>query len=176
MNARSRQVLALTLASLFLLSFIPQEASAFPYLVEGYLKDGNGNPILLVDVKLTGQVYDMGVQDYVDLVQTKTTDTKGYFRFDIGAGEPGGYDMGSEVTVSYTVGEDVASKTITIQGLGAWANLTFEKPPSIPDILFSPVGLVFLVVIASVILVGFYMKKATKEEEEHTIDKGRRRR
>ena len=176
MYARSRQVLALTLATLFLLSFIPQEASAFPYRLEGYLKDGDGNPIIMADIELTGQVYDMGVQDYVDLVLTKTTDTKGYFRFDIGAGEPGGYDMGSDITISYSVGGKEASKSVTLEGLNAWANLTYEKAPSILDILFSPVGLVSMVILVSVVLVGSYMHKSNKEEEEETRDKGRRRR
>ena len=176
MNARYRQVLVLTLATLFLLSFIPQEASAFPYCIEGYLKDGEGHPIILAEIELKGQVYDMNVQDYIEAVVTKSTDNTGYFRFDIGAGEPGGYDMGSEMTVSYSVGGDEVSKTVTIQGLRVWANLTYEKPDSISDILFSPVGLISLVVIASVVLVGFYMYKSNKEEKKDTRDTGRRRR
>ena len=87
----------------------------------------------------------------MNLVQTKYTDTHGYFRFDIGAGEPGGYDMGSEIKVSYTVGDGSVSKSITIDGLGSWANLTYEKTPSLTEILFTPVGLVSLVIIISVI-------------------------
>ena len=51
MNARSRQVLVLTLATLFLLTFIPQEASAFPYRIEGYLNDGGGNPIIKAEIE-----------------------------------------------------------------------------------------------------------------------------
>ena len=178
MNARSRQVLVLTLATLFLLTFIPQEASAFPYRIEGYLNDGGGNPIIKAEIEITGLVYDPGVQDYVNLVQTKYTDTHGYFRFDIGAGEPGGYDMGSEIKVSYTVGDGSVSKSITIDGLGSWANLTYEKIPSLTEILFSPAGLIGLVVIASVFFVGLYARKSKKEEEESkdTKNAGRRRR
>ena len=112
----------------------------------------------------------------MDLVQTKTTDNTGYFRFDIGAGEPGGYDMDSEIIVSYSVGGDEVSNSITIQGLGTWANLTYEKPTSISDIIFSPVGLISLVIIASVVLVGLYMYKSNKEEKKDTRDTGRRRR
>ena len=178
MNARYRQVLVLTLATLFLLSFIPQEASAFPYRIEGYLKDGDGHPITLAEIELSGQVYDIGVQDYVDLVQTKTTDNTGHFRFDIGAGEPGGYDMGSKVIVSYTAGDDVVSKSVTLNGLGSWANLTYEKSSSFTETLFSPVGLISMVIVASVIFVGLYAHKSKKEEEEgrDTRDTGRRRR
>jgi len=161
-----RVVLVLLLVSLFLIMAIPQEASAFPYKLEGYLRDVDGNPIPQGSIFVTGMVYDVVEQDFIQASVNETTNSLGYYRFDMGVGEPGGFDSGSTVTVSYLTGEDdEASTTIILDGFSSWANLTYEKKQSFVDTIVSPVGLVIFVVLVSVVFIGYQFYKKPDEDE-----------
>ncbi len=161
-----RVALAILLVSLFLLMAIPQEASAFPFKLEGYLTDIDGNPIPQGRIFVTGMVYDVVEQDFISASVNVTTDSLGYYRFDMGVSEPGGFDAGSTVTVSYHTGEaDEASTTIILDGFSGWADLTYEKKQSFVDIIVSPVGLVILVALVSIAFIGYQSYKTSDEDE-----------
>ena len=183
MNTRIRRILVLTLAFIFLLSFVPQEASAFPYKIEGYLKDSEGVPITLAEITLSGDMYNSSIQDFEVLELYTSTDSNGYYRFIVGAMEPGGFDEGISLTVSYSISGDTVSKTITVQGgsRGSWANLTYSEETGISDVLASPIGLISVVVLTSAVFIGYYMYKSdtrgsVKGEEKESSQRVERRR
>ena len=166
MNTRFRQILALTLVAIFLLSFTPQEASAIPYKLEGYLKDYNGAPIPNANISITGELYDMGVQDMVSITLYETTDQQGHYVIYLAANEPGGFFMDSIMTVSYLVdGVALASNTAKIQGLGVWANLTYEKSTSPTDVFKSPIGVLSIVFLTAILLIAYFVLRSSKEEK-----------
>ena len=165
MRSGIRLVLTLLLALLFLLMTIPQEASAFPYKLEGYLRDIDGNPIPQGRIFVTGLVYDVVEQDFIQASVNVTTNSQGYYRFDMGVGEPGGFDAGSTVTVSYRTGEkDEASTTIILDGYSNWVDLTYQEKQSFVDIIVSPVGIIIFVALASIAFIGYQFYKTSDED------------
>ena len=55
----ARLSVLVSLAAVFLLiaATLPQSTSAFPYRLEGYLKDDAGNPISGATIEVTGQIF-----------------------------------------------------------------------------------------------------------------------
>ena len=178
MSLRFRAFIALSLVFLFLFTFIPKEVSAFPYRVEGYLKDSQGIPIPSAEIRLTGEIFDYDeIQDYIELVQTRYTDNTGYFRFDIGVAplSPDGYVP--PVIVSYETDVQEVSKSIDLEGLNTWTNLTYEEPTSAIDLLFSPIGIVAIVILISIAFAGFYIYRPKDESmKANDSDRAGRRR
>jgi hypothetical protein len=162
-----RVILAIIITSFILFSTIPRETVAIPFKVQGYLKDSDGLPVTLAKVTFTGQIYDPGVQDYIDITLNATTDANGYFKIYLAAMEPGGFDQNSIVTVAYTTEGQVVSQEITIQGLGAWTNLTYKEKPNLVTILFSPVGLISIVALASAIFIGYYLYHTSRKDSHN---------
>ncbi len=181
MRQATRAVLALLLVSLILILAFPHRTSAIPYKIEGYLKDSRGLSIPMANISISGRYYNSTVQGFQTETYYVTTDTTGYFRLNIAAMEPGGFESGTEMTVSYRSEGVTVSKTITIQGLGAWANLTYEEKPNLVDALTSPVGIVALVLISTAIFVVYYLyhsgdKESTQQTENAPKRVERRRR
>ena len=185
MRTGFRLLLAFMLVSIFLLSAIPKETSAIPYKIEGYLKNSDEMPIVLANISITGRYYNNSIQGFQTATSYVITNSEGYFKLYIAAAEPGGYETGGEMSVSYRSGDDTVSKVITIQGIGVWANLTFEAKPNLLDALSSPAGLVIMVLSASVILVGYYIYHSSgdksniqdkKEERPKRVERRRRQR
>ena len=182
MNTRIRAIIALFLVSLFFITLIPDEASAFPYRIKGYLRDGDGNPIPGGNISITGEAYDIGIQGYVESTIWLSTDNTGFYEQAV-ENDPsfGGFIDGS-VIISYNPlnGEEGVSESMEFNGLGSWVNLTYEEKVNAIDVLFSPVGLISIVVLVSTCLIGYYMYKSSKEDEDNTSetkrDVGRRRR
>lgn len=182
MNTRNRVILSLFIVSLFLLTFIPEEATAIPYRIKGYLRDVDGNPIPDGNISITGETYDIGIQDFSETTIWLMTDNTGYYGIALAYNEPGGFDTGATVIISYNPsnGDDGVSESVTFDGLQSWANLTYEKNANLIDLLFSPIGLISIVIIVSTCFIGYYMYRSSKEEEGETPESkrsnGRRRR
>jgi hypothetical protein len=157
MRTECRLILAIILVSILLFSAMPRETSAIPFKIQGYLRDTNGMPITLANISLTGRYYNNSAQGYQTATSYVITNSEGYFKQYIAANEPGGYASGSEMTVSYKAGNDIVTTIVVIDGLGAWANLTYESKGSIVDAISSPLGVITVIVIVSVILVVFYI-------------------
>lgn len=174
MRTGFRLILAIMLVSALMLSSMPRNAVAIPYKVQGYLLDENGVPITLANISFSGEVYDMGTQDMEQKTWYKITDANGYFVIYLAADEPGGMYLGSTLTVSYDSGEEVASTSVTIQGLSAWANLTYDEKPGIGDILLSPVGAAIFVILVTAIVIGYFVLRVEKPEEIPPEEKPRK--
>ena len=166
MNTRIRAILALFLVSLFFITLIPDEASAIPYKLEGYLKDDLGNPITLANISISGEVYDMAIQDVIPKTYYRITDQHGYYVIYLPVDEPSGYFMGSTLTVVYTSGDEVTTNSVNIQGLSTWANLTYETPFSAGEFIKSPVGIILVVLVISVLMIGYFTSRPGKEDED----------
>jgi hypothetical protein len=164
MRTGCRIVLALLLVSVVLLSALPIKTSAIPFKIEGYLKNTDGMPITLANISISGRYYNSSAQGFQTANFYVDTDSNGYFKLYVAAAEPGGYETGTEMTVAYRTGDGVLSKVVTIQGTGVWANLTYEKKPSVVDALTSTVGLVIVVVLATVTMVGYYLYRSSSEK------------
>jgi len=181
MNARARALLALFLATIFLFTSIPQEAEAFPFRIQGFLKDENGAPIPLANITLVGEVYDLSIQDFREGRISVLTDSSGYYQISPGVSEPNGFDDGSTGEIIYYLsnGDEGASTTITFSGLRTWANITYEEEATPSEIILSPVGIVSIVVIITLIFVVVYYIRLPENEEEETVKNqrnvGRRR-
>ena len=166
MNARLRQVIVITLASLFLLSAIPQKTYAFSFKVEGFLKDENGIPIPNANISISGDYYDYSVQNLVPRTFYRTTDNNGYYVIYVAASEPDGFIMETTLTASYLLdGEVVSSNTGKVLGLGVWMNLSYEEPSSPGDFFKTPAGILSVIILISVFIIGFFAMRTPKEEE-----------
>lgn len=184
MNTRIRVLIALFLVSLFFITLIPDEASAYPYKIEGYLKDSEGIPIRLADITLSGEVYNVSIQDFETTELHISTDSNGYYVIVVAAMEPGGFDEGSTLTASYSTSEDTVSKEIIVQGgaRGSWANLTYSEETGLLDTLASPPGVISIVVLTSAVFIGYYIYKSDtrgsvkgEEKESPRVERRRRR-
>lgn len=184
MNTGFKRLLIIALVSIILFSTLPREASAEPYQIEGYLKDSNGLPITLANISLSGNVYD--IESHTNIIGTLYTETNanGYYKFNPGIDEPGGFAQGSKLIVAYKTGDQTVDQEITIQGYSQWVNLTYEKR-SISDILYSPIGVFSIIALFSVIFLSIYLyksKSSKNNENDEQSDKkvprkiGRRRR
>lgn len=165
MRAGIRRAIAIALLSAMMLSLVPPGAEAIPYKIEGYLRDTQGVPITLANITISGMVYDMGVQDYVTSDSYALTDSNGYFKAYVAAIEPGGYNEGSVLTVSYTGEDGPVTTQITVGGLGAWANLTYEEHTSFLDAVSSPAGIITIVLIATAAVVLYLILRVPKEDD-----------
>jgi hypothetical protein len=175
MRQATRTALALLLVSSILILAVPHRTSAIPYKIEGYLKDSRGLPIPMANISISGRYYNSSAQGFQTETYYVTSDSAGYFRLHIAAMEPGGFDTGTEMMVSYRSEGVTVSKTITIQGLGAWANLTYEEKPNLVDAITSPLGIITLVLISTAIFVAYYLYHAgDKEKTQQTEDAPKR--
>ena len=170
MRQATKAVLALLLISVVMISTVPLRTSAIPYKIEGYLKDTQGLPIALANISVSGRYYNSTAQGYQTETYYITTDTTGYFRLNVAAMEPGGFDTGTEMTVSYRSQGVTVSKVVTVQGLGSWANLTFEEKPNLIDALTSPLGLMVLVMVSAAILIVIYLYHSGDKEKVQQTD------
>jgi hypothetical protein len=172
MRPAIRRAIALALVAAIALSLVPSSTSAIPYKIEGYLRDSEGRPITLANISVTGQVYDLGIPGYVNLTNYAQTDANGYYRIWVGAMEPGAYEQGGVLTVSYNGEEGRASSVLTVSGLGAWANLTYEDSGSILDTLASPLGIVTITVIAASVAAAYFILRRTQAEGDDRAGAG----
>ena len=143
MNTRFRQILTLSLVTIFLLTLIPQEASAFPYRLKGYVWDEEGNPILDGNISLTGDVYNPDIQDYEKGTLWALTDNTGFYQL-FPESDPSFGGFSGPIVISYNPlnGDDGVSRTVTYDGMDIWANLTYSEKTGIADVFTSPVGLI----------------------------------
>ena len=175
-------ILALLLVFAVVLSMVPGESEAIPYRIRGYLKNSDGTPITLAQVSLTGEVYNISIPGYQTRTFFSTTDANGYFQFAVAAMEPDGFDQNSVLTVSYSTSDGSVSREFNVVGIGTWANLTFEEKSGILDVLLSPTGALFMVIIAAAALVSYYLwhssdpSKLEETEGEETKKRVERRR
>ncbi|MFO7618829.1 MAG: carboxypeptidase-like regulatory domain-containing protein [Thermoplasmata archaeon] len=168
-----RLALALLLASLLFLSVMPKESSASPYKIEGYLKDGQGNPITLANITISGERYDTMTGVYTPTTVYEETNANGYYVVYVwGPNEPDGFPAGSQITISYGSGKDAVSTTVTVAaGLGVWGNLTYKESPDIIDVLSSPAGVLLIVIAVSAIMIGYYITKSHKKDTDEVQPK-----
>ncbi len=176
-----RLALVFFLACLLVFTALPEQTSAFPYKLQGYLKDDNGVPIPLANISISGEKYDMATQDMVETTYYRLTDEYGYYIIYFGADEPGGFYMDSVITVSYVSEDDVTTTTMRIEGLSGWANLTYHETPGLADYIVSPTGVAVIIISASAVIVSVYLFRRGKspdarEEPSQTPPKTRRRR
>jgi hypothetical protein len=164
MRTGAKLALAFLLVSSILLSAVPDNSSAIPYKIEGYLMDSEGLPIPLANMSVTGKVYDQTIPAYTNVTSYTETDANGYYKFWVGAMEPGSYNDGSKVTVAYNGPEGRICTDVTIGGLGAWANLTYEEQTGLIDVIMSPMGLVTLVAIVSAAFIVYYILSTSDKD------------
>jgi hypothetical protein len=170
----SRIAIASFVVCILMISAVPGESVAIPYKIEGYLNDGEGLPITLANISITGEVYDIGVQDMVSQTWYRTTDAYGKYVIYLAANEPGGLFMNSTVTVSYRSGDDIVSRDVTISGLSVWANLTYKESLGLGDYLMSPIGILIIVILIVAVMIGFYISKSESPEEVKDSEQSKR--
>jgi hypothetical protein len=140
MTPRSNLALSSVLAILLVLSVVPGNSMAFPYKIQGYLMDGEGNPIPSANISISGELFDPITQEYTPVTHYRETDASGYYVIYVAGNEPGGFPLGSLITIMYDSGDLSATTTVTIeQGLGSWGNLTYDPvTPTLKRIVISP--------------------------------------
>ena len=167
-------VLLVAICLLMVPVFSPS-VSAFPYRLEGYLKNSDDGPIPHATLVLTVSVFNMTTQSFEPRNVTTITDNFGYYRFDVGVDEPGGLVGDEAATLSFDDGERSVSKPLTLTGIRAWQNLTASSNSSPLDFLLSPIGLVILVVSATAIVITIFTFTSREKEEESATEEAKDR-
>ena len=160
---------------LLMVPVLSPRVSAFPYRLEGYLEDSDGNPIPHATIVLTGTVFNMTTQSFGPGNITTTTDNSGYYRINVGVDEPGGLVGDETVTLSFDDGERSVSEPLTLTGTSAWKNLTASSGSNPLDFLLSPIGLVILVVGVTAIVIAIFAFTSREKEEESATEEARDR-
>jgi hypothetical protein len=175
MGRSLKTVVTLTTVFLLLVLTLPDNGRAFPYQVEGYLKDSEGNPIPFATLQVTGTIYNMSSEFFEETTISfpENTTTNGYFRLAFEVNQAG--FTNDPLTLSYTDGEVTASRTFTPIGVRIWLNLTTGSESSPLDFLLSPPGMALIVIIVFGMIVGVYWLKTTGKEEEDMVEEAKRK-
>lgn len=120
----------ITLAIVLLLAFTitPDSGSAFPYHVEGYLKDADGLSIPHATLEVTGFVYNISSESFEEVTMSfpDESDNFGYFDIAFGVDEPGGFTNGETITIKATYNSKTLFSSLTLENLRTWKNLTAD--------------------------------------------------
>jgi hypothetical protein len=183
MGRRGISLAVILLSAAMLLSLMPNNSSAFPYVIKGNLKDEDGNPIPHATLTLTGQVYNISSEQFEEAsaVFTDATGGSGYYQITVGVDEPGGFSTGDVIVLAYSSDTGEVSSSFTLTGLGTWNNMTAEGKTSLLDSLFSPLGIAIIVIILFILIVAGYWFTSTEKDEDDITETartkvGRRRR
>lgn len=183
MGRRGITLTVAVLSGLLLLSAMPNNSSAFPYEIEGYLKDADGSAIPHATLRLTGPIYNISSEQFEEetALFQDATGNSGYFSIHMGVDEPGGFVTGDTVTLSYSEDGGEASVTFTLQDMGTWKNLTAKGQTDPLDFLLSPMGMVLIIIVVFVLVVAAYWYTSREKDDEDDIEDartkvGRRRR
>jgi|GEM_PF-3885046 len=183
MGKRGITLVIVILSGALLLSMIPDNSSAFPYRVKGYLKTEDGTPIPHGTIRISGSVFNIssGQVEMSSSSFTDATSSTGYFDISFGVDEPGGLSTGDSITISYSDEDRDVSHQFVLTGVGSWVNLTAEDRSTLTDNLFSPVGIAVIVIVLFVMIVAGYWYSSREKEEELKSEEaktkvGRRRR
>ena len=170
----------IALACLLLLSVIPSNGSAFPYQIEGYLKDSHGDPVPHATLRVTGMVYNItsGQFEEETAIFPDATSNSGYYRIAFGVDEPGGIASAEPVTLSCVIGNLEATSTFTLEGDrmesdDPRSNLVLEGETNIWDFFTTPIGIAMVIVLVFVLIIAIYWYTSREEEEKEASEEAR---
>jgi hypothetical protein len=185
MGRSLKTIITLTTVLLLLFLIIPDNSSAFPCRIRGYLKDAEGNPIPHATITVTGTIYNVttGLNEEINFplpVYNETaypmihpTDVNGYFRVSFDVNHIG--FTSDALTLSYSDGERSVSRIFTTGINIIWLNLTVESGFSAGDFLLSPPGMALIVIIVFVMIVAVYWFKTSGKKEEDIVEESKQK-